>query len=213
LVADGLNVFRAAVGTILRAEYDFVVLEAGSAREVAGLVAAESFDIALVDLELPPDGAIETIKTLRSVGRTNVIVWSSQPERSTVFDAIRAGASGYLEKEIAPGALVRALRGAARGEAPLSRELMALMIDALHGVEQQRGAEAKAAVLSEREREVLAHIATGARNDEIACTLAISPFTVKRHVQNILQKLDVRTRTEAGAFYRSVFGVEAGVTA
>jgi DNA-binding NarL/FixJ family response regulator len=206
LLADGLTVVRAAVGKVLSTEPDFEVLEAGTTAEVQELAAAEPFDIALVDLELPPAGALEAIESLRGA---NVIVWSSQPERWTVFEAIRAGASGYLPKEIGPKALVRALRGAERGEAPLSRELTALMIDALHDVEQRQDVQAKAAVLSSREREVLAHIAAGAPNGQIASAMAISPFTVKRHVQNILQKLQLRSRAEAAAFYRAAFEREA----
>jgi LuxR family maltose regulon positive regulatory protein len=69
--------------------------------------------------------------------------------------------------------------------------------------------QAKAAVLSTREREVLAHVAAGARNDEIASAMAISPFTVKRHVQNILQKLQLSRRADAAAFYRTAFEPEA----
>jgi DNA-binding NarL/FixJ family response regulator len=206
LVADGMTVFRAAVRKVVSAQPDFEVFEAGTTAEVQQLAAQEAFDIALVDLELPPAGALEAIRSLRGA---TVIVWSSQPEQWTVYEAIRAGASGYLPKEIAPAALISALRGAARGEAPLPRDLTAAVIHALHDAEQRQGVQAKAAVLSTREREVLAHVAAGARNDEIASAMAISPFTVKRHVQNILGKLGVRTRAEAGAFYELTLADEA----
>ena len=82
------------------------------------------------------------------------------------------------------------------------------MIDALHGHDARVRARDRAAVLSLREREVLDQLAEGARNRQIASTLAISEFTVKRHVQNILQKLDVPSRAAAAAFYRSAFEID-----
>ena len=91
------------------------------------------------------------------------------------------------------------------GEAPLSRDMAALMIDAIHTLEARSKARERAAVLSEREKEVLAFVARGARNREIAEELAISEFTVKRHMQNILQKLDVPSRRAAAAFYVSAY--------
>jgi two-component system NarL family response regulator len=79
------------------------------------------------------------------------------------------------------------------------------LIDALHGLEERERVLARADLLSHREREVLALVARGARNKEIAAALFISEFTVKRHVQNILEKLELPSRTAAAAFYRSVF--------
>jgi two-component system, NarL family, nitrate/nitrite response regulator NarL len=104
---------------------------------------------------------------------------------------------------------VRALRGTVNGEAPLSRDMAALMIDAIHTLEARSKARERAAVLSEREKEVLAFVARGARNREIAEELTISEFTVKRHMQNILQKLDVPSRRAAAAFYVSAYRDEA----
>lgn len=208
LVADGQTVFRAAVRNILAREQDFDVLEAADLAGVRRALAAGGVEIALVDLELPPAGALEAVRALRERRDAEVIVWSLRPEQETVFGAIRAGASGYLHKEISPEGLVRALRGAANGEAPLSRELMALMIDALHGLDERAHALERAGVLSPREREVLELVAQGARNKQIAATLVISEFTVKRHVQNILQKLELPSRRAAATFYRTAFGSE-----
>jgi two-component system nitrate/nitrite response regulator NarL len=100
---------------------------------------------------------------------------------------------------------VRALRGALSGEAALSRRQTAELVDALHGAEERERARERAVVLSPREREVLALVAGGARNREIARKLVISEFTVKRHIQNILTKLQLSSRGEAGMFYRSAF--------
>jgi DNA-binding NarL/FixJ family response regulator len=138
-----------------------------------------------------------------------MIVWSFEATRETVLSAIRAGASGYLHKEISPQGLVRSLRGVVEGEAPLSRDLATLMIQALHALEEQTTARERAAVLSAREREVLNLVALGARNREIAASLFISEFTVKRHMQNILQKLELPSRSAAAQFYRAAFEEEA----
>jgi DNA-binding NarL/FixJ family response regulator len=208
LVADGLSVFRGAVRTILASEPDFDVTEAATTSEVHALAEATPFDLALVDLQLPPNGALEAITRLRRSGDAMVIVWSSAPDRETVLDAIRAGAGGYLSKEIAPDALVRALRGAARGEAPLSRELTTAMVGALQTGHARSTLDESQ--LSAREREVLVHLAAGARNREIAEALTISLYTVKRHVQNIFQKLGVASRGDAAAMYRA--GLEPRVT-
>ena len=144
---------------------------------------------------------------------TYTIVWSFQPSRETVLAAVRAGAHGFLHKEISPDGLVRALRGVIQGEAPLSRDLASLMIDALHGMDERAQARERADVLSPREREVLELVAQGARNKQIAASLVISEFTVKRHVQNILQKLELPSRRAAATFYGTAFGPEEAAVA
>ena len=95
-----------------------------------------------------------------------------------------------------------------QGEAPLSRDLATLMIDALHGLDERTRARDRASVLSPREREVLDFVARGARNKQIATALVISEFTVKRHVQNILHKLEVTSRQAAATFYNDAFQPE-----
>jgi len=191
------------LATLLR-ESDFRVFEARGLEELCAAVERHSPDIVLVDLDLPPSGGIAAVAELQR-SETSSIVWSFEPDRSTVLEAIRAGARGYLDKEISPQGLVRALRGVVRGEAALSRELVTLLIDALHGVEERDRVRDQAAVLSSREREVLALVSRGARNREIGQELHISEFTVKRHVQNILNKLEVPSRRSAAAVYRSAF--------
>jgi DNA-binding NarL/FixJ family response regulator len=204
LVADDVETLRSGVRDLLLRESDFLVFEARDLKELRAAVQRRSPDIVLVDLDLPPSGGIAAVAELQH-SATSSIVWSLGPARATVLDAIRAGARGYLDKEISPQGLVRALRGVVRGEAALSRELVTLLIDALHGVEERDRVRDQAAVLSGREREVLALISRGARNREIGEELHISEFTVKRHVQNILNKLEVPSRRSAAAVYRSAF--------
>jgi two-component system, NarL family, nitrate/nitrite response regulator NarL len=213
LVADPLRIFRAGVRNLLARESDFEVVEAGTLDEVLSAVEVDCPDIALIDLELPPLGGVAAVQRLSRFCSTHAIVWSFEPSQETVLSAVRSGAHGYLHKEISPEGLVRALRGAVQGEAPLSRDLASLMISALHGLDAQTRARDRATVLSSREREVLDLIAQGARNKQIATTLVISEFTVKRHVQNILQKLELPSRRAAATFYGTAFGPEEGALA
>jgi len=208
LVADSLQIFRSGVRNLLARESDFEVLEADSLDELLHAIEHDCPDIALIDLELPPAGGVAAVQRLAKRCSTYTIVWSFEPSRETVLAAVRAGAHGFLHKEISPEGLVRALRGAVQGEAPLSRDLASLMIDALHGLDERTRARDRAGVLSSREREVLDLVAQGARNKQIASALTISEFTVKRHVQNILQKLELPSRKAAATFYRTAFGSE-----
>jgi two-component system, NarL family, nitrate/nitrite response regulator NarL len=201
-VADGASVFRAAVRHVLQREPAFEVVEA---EDLASLEAAveDGLDIVLIDQDLPPLGAEAAVAAC--VGRcADVVVWSLQPKAPQILGAIRAGATGYLRKEISPEGLVRALRAAAGGESPLSRDLAALLIEGLHQAERRERVSTVMSVLSLREREVLEHLAAGRRNREIAAELAISEFTVKRHVQNILQKLDLPSRGAAASVYHEL---------
>jgi two-component system nitrate/nitrite response regulator NarL len=202
LVADGLSIFRGGVRNVLRRDGEFRVVEAVHLQEVQDLLATDPApDIALIDADLPPAGGLPAVEWLDAHCCVRTIVWSFEPTRESVLAALRAGASGYLRKDISPDGLVRSLRGLVRGEAPLSRDLATLMIEAIHhfrGCEQTRDRLSR---LSPREYEVLEYVARGARNRQIASELTISEFTVKRHVQNILDKLEVGSRREAGDFY------------
>lgn len=201
LIADPLPIFRAGVREVLLAEEDFAVREAGDRDEVLASVAATGCDVVLVDLDLPPGGALAVLPDLHASSATHAIVWSFKPSQENVLAALRRGASGYLHKEIPAPGLVRTLRALAQGEAPLARDLAGAAISAVRG----SGDRQLASTLSVREREVLGLVASGARNRQVAAALEISEFTVKRHVQNILQKLALPSRIEAAAFYRSAF--------
>lgn len=201
LVADPVTIFRTGVRNLLRRESDFEVVEASSCEEAELRLEAGCPEIALIDLDLPPNGGVEAVQLLSQRCNTYLIVWSFDPTPQSVLAAVRAGADGFLHKQISPTGLVRSLRGVIHGEAPLSRDLTRLMVDAIHGSELRDQSRERLAVLSAREREILEHVALGARNRQIAATLTISEFTVKRHVQNILSKLEVRSRRAASDYY------------
>lgn len=208
VVADALSIFRSGVRNLLAREGGFEVLEAGSLEELVCTAAAERPQIALVDLDLPPHGGILAVQRLAESTDVHPILWSLQPTRDAVLDGIRAGAYGFLQKDVSAGDLVTALRGVTRGEAALSPRLAALMIDALHGFDQRHRASQRLTALSARELEVLALVADGARNKQIAAALTISEFTVKRHIQNILEKLAVASRRAAAEYYVAAFGAD-----
>src|SRR5215210_1033664 len=157
LVADALPILRAGVHKLLSREGDFDVLEAGDLDELARLAGRRRPEIAIVDADLPPTGALGALELLAESG-TNVVVWSFQPTPADVLAAVRAGASGYLHKRISADGLARALRGLTRGEAPLARDMASLMIAALQRDGDRISAVERTARLTDREREVLALI-------------------------------------------------------
>jgi two-component system nitrate/nitrite response regulator NarL len=201
LVADSLTIFRSGVSNLLARESDLEFVEAANLDDVKQIVAERCPDVALIDLDLPPEGGVPAVEWLQANCRTRTIVWSFEPTRDIVLAAVRAGADGYLRKEISPQGLVRSLRGIMQGEAPLSRDLATLMIDAIHRHEDGDRTRERLSILSQREREILGYLAAGARNREIAAELTISEFTVKRHVQNILAKLELSSRRAAADLY------------
>lgn len=208
LIADSLPVFRSGVANLLHREGDFEIIEAATGEEAEHLASQGCPDVVLVDLDLPPGGAVPLVRRLSEICTSQTIVWGFDPDPAEILEAVRAGASGFLHKEIAPPGLLRALRGVSTGEAPLARDLAGRLIDALHRYDKEVEARERAACLSRREREVLELVSAGARNRQIAESLGISEFTVKRHMQNILGKLGVRTRAAASELYGALVQVE-----
>lgn len=202
-LADPSTVFRLGVRTIIGDAGEFELSEAASLDELDDVLSdGPQPDLALVDLDLPPSGAAEAIALLR---RSDVapIVWArrSRLSPSTVFELVRAGGMGVLTKDISPSGLLRALRGTVSGQAALARETASLLIEGMQKACVADGATRAVRSLSSREIQVLELVADGRANREIAVHLDISEFTVKRHIQNILRKIGVRSRWEASASY------------
>lgn len=205
VIADQLEIFRTGVRNLLERR-DIEVVEAATLGELLARVERSCPDAVLVDLNLPPVGGIEATQQMRRRCSAPVILWAFEYSPEQVVAVAHAGAHGILRKEISGAGLVRALRGAVKGEAPVARDLTTVLLDALHGANDRAEAMTRTAQLSERERQVLGYLADGARNREIAETLAISEFTVKRHIQNILRKLELPSRHAAGALYAAAYG-------
>ncbi len=170
-----------------------VVGEAGGGAEGVALVARVLPDVALMDLVMPEMDGIEATRQIKQVSpSTQVIVLTSYGEDERIFPAIKAGALSYLLKDVGPDDLVRAIKAARRGEATLHPSVAARLMQELSGARSS-----PLDLLTEREREVLACIARGMSNAEIAEHLIIGERTVKTHVSNILSKLHLQDRTQA----------------
>ena len=176
-----------------------MVAEAGSGKEAVSLAAEYAPDVALMDLIMPGmDGVEATRRLTANSPRTNVVMLTSYYDDEHVFPAIRAGALSYVLKEIGPEELADAVRKAAAGEAVLHPRVAARVVRELHGA--RRDAPNVFHELSDREMEVLKHIADGRTNAEIAGSLYLSEKTVKSHVSNILGKLHLADRTQAAVY-------------
>jgi len=198
IVAESAEIFRGTVRVAL-AQHGFDVVEAG---DLEGLLRAGSSGsgIALVDLGLPPLGGVAAARELIRKHGTDTVVWAFRPRSEDILAAVRVGAIGFLDKEIAPAALARTLRKVGRGEAPLTRTGARALAQALHELEERGRAERDLARLSRRELEVLDLVAAGFRNRQIAIELMLAEATVKRHVHNILTKLELRSRWSAAVY-------------
>ena len=198
LLVDDHAVVRSGLRMLLEPEADFeIVGEAGSGREALKAVAEMRPDIVLMDIGLPDISGIEAAAEIKRLHpETAIVALTIHEDEEYFFKMLAAGASGYVPKRAAPEELLTALRAAATGEVYLYPSLAKLLVtDYLAQDSAARQAEALDG-LTDREREVLAHLADGASNGEIAETLSISPKTVARHRENIMRKLGLHSRTE-----------------
>ncbi|MBX3059275.1 MAG: response regulator transcription factor [Anaerolineae bacterium] len=202
LLVDDQALFREGLHTLLSVQADIdVVGEAGNGEEAVTAVANLQPDVVLMDLRMPVlDGVTATRRIMESHPTTRVIVLTTFDNDEDVFDGLRAGAVGYLLKDVPSARLYEAIRAAARGESFLQPSIAAKVVAEFARMGTRPSAPAQSELvepLSERELEILQHLAAGASNREIANTLYITEGTVKNHVTNILGKLGVRDRTQA----------------
>ncbi|GAA0440135.1 response regulator transcription factor [Streptomyces olivaceiscleroticus] len=195
LLVDDHQVVRRGLRTFLEVQDDIeVVGEAADGEE--GVAAAERLgpDVVLMDIKMPGMDGVEALRLLREQrSPARVLIVTSFTEQRTVIPALRAGAAGYVYKDIDPEALAGAIRSVHAGHVLLQPEVA----DALLSQEEAGNGQGRGGSLTEREREVLALIADGRSNREIARALVLSEKTVKTHVSNILMKLDLADRTQA----------------
>jgi len=200
LIADEQSLFRQAVRTALETEDDLtVVAEAGDGQEAIEAAGRFSPHIALIDTELPKVNGISATRTLRErVPGCKVLVLSNHQDQVALFDAMQAGANGYLTKAIPLAKLIEATRAVLRGETIVPPAMLGdLLSQLVQSKERQNEVLRRLSRLTPREREVLALLVEGADNDLVAQRLVISPETARTHIQNILSKLDVHSRLEA----------------
>ncbi|WP_181767541.1 response regulator [Streptomyces albidus (ex Kaewkla and Franco 2022)] len=194
LLVDDHQVVRRGLRTFLEIQDDIeVVGEAADGDE--GVARAEELrpDIVLMDVKMPGTDGIEALRELRRLENpARVLVVTSFTEQRTVVPALRAGAAGYVYKDVDPDALAGAIRSIHAGHVLLQPEVAGALLSDEAGTGAGRGTS-----LTDREREVLELIADGRSNREIARALVLSEKTVKTHVSNILMKLGLADRTQA----------------
>jgi DNA-binding NarL/FixJ family response regulator len=234
LLADDQVLVRAGFRLLLESAGDIeVVAEAANGGQAVALTREQAPDVVLMDINMPEvDGVTAThlIAGDPRLATTKVVVLTTFDDEETVFAALRAGASGFLVKDVEPDELLQAVRVVARGDALLSPSVTRAVIAAfttpgggrLPGprlsraagpgdrarVPGDRAAPPGLASLTEREREVVALVASGLSNDEIARQLVVSPLTAKTHVSRAMTKLNARDRAQL-----VVLAYEYGLTA
>jgi DNA-binding NarL/FixJ family response regulator len=198
LIADDHPVVRQGLRVLLSLEDDIeVVGEVGDGAEAVSLAAALVPDVILLDLKLPVLDGLGVVADLRDRGLpSRTLVLTSVADQASVTVAMRAGAAGFLYKDVDPDALVRAVRSVHDGNTVLAPEAAGSLVRSRARAAAVAGLDA----LTAREREVLAQLAEGRSNREIARLLHMSEKTVKTHVSSILAKLGVADRTQAALY-------------
>jgi DNA-binding NarL/FixJ family response regulator len=199
LIADDQDLVRAGFAMIIDSRDDLeVVGEAGDGAEAVALAGSLCPDVILMDVRMPRMDGIEATRRLAAAGSpARVIVLTTFDLDEPVFAALRAGASGFLLKDIRPDELAAAIRVVARGEALLAPTVTRRLLDRFAGELPGGAPPPSLDALSEREIEVLRLVARAMSNDEIADRLTLSRATVKTHLSAILTKLGLRDRVQA----------------
>lgn len=209
LIIDDHTLFRSGIKLLLERQEGFeVVGEASDGLEGVKRAKQLKPDVVLLDLHMPVTGGLVTIPLLREeVPKTEIIILTVSEDTDDLLEALRMGARGYLLKNIETEFLLDSIRRAAAGESVMSSQMGGKLADAMR-VPQRVVGNAHPEKLTPREREIIAMLASGASNKEIARKLDLAESTVKIHVQGILRKLNLASRVQA-----AVYAVEHGLVA
>ncbi len=203
LIVDDHALFRRGLEMVLESEPDIELVGQASDGEEAIQRAGESLpDVVLMDVRMPRSSGIEACRALKNVApSTKIVMLTISDEEDDLFDAIRAGASGYLLKDIPLDEVADAVRAVHGGQSLINPSMAAKLLTEFAALarreEEEPPQQVPAPRLTEREIEVLRLVARGMNNRDIAKELFISENTVKNHVRNILEKLQIHSRMEA----------------
>jgi DNA-binding NarL/FixJ family response regulator len=200
VLCDDQSLLRRGFRALLDAEDDIeVVAEAADGAEGLEQIARHLPDIALVDIQMPVMDGIETTRRIAAdpaLSGVHVVILTNYGLHEYVFNALRAGAAGFLVKDIEPEDLLHAVRVAARGDALLAPSITRMLISRYVARPLDADAGTGLAELTNREREAVALAAHGLSNDEIARNMVISPLTAKTHINRAMTKLGARDRAQ-----------------
>ena len=199
LIVDDHEMVRNGLSVMMEREEDFTVVgEAQNGREAVEMVSKLLPDVVLMDLRMPEMDGVEAMRQIRAKqDDVKFLVLTTYDTDEYIFDAIEAGAKGYLLKDTSREELFRAVRTVNRGESLIEPAVVSRVLDRLTELSHRAAQGPDHLALSEREVEVLQLMARGSANKQIAGELSITESTVKTHVANIFQKLEVSHRTEA----------------
>ncbi|MDP8970667.1 MAG: response regulator transcription factor [Actinomycetota bacterium] len=201
VVADDHALFRRGLEMVLQSEPDIeVVAEAGDGNQVVSLAVEHAPDLVLMDVRMPGQGGIEAAKAVKdAVPNTKILMLTISDEEEDLYDAIKAGASGYLLKEISIDEVAGAIRSVHAGQSLISPSMASKLLNEFAAMarKDEEKQQMPTPRLTDREMEVLSLVAQGMNNRDIAKQLFISENTVKNHVRNILEKLHLHSRMEA----------------
>jgi DNA-binding NarL/FixJ family response regulator len=201
LIADDHEVVRIGLVALLNRQPDFqVVAEASSGEEAVRLARQWRPDVAVLDIRMPGGSGTDACRAIvAELPDTPVVMLTSYADSEALFDAISAGASGYVLKRIGSEELIDAVRTVADGRSMLDPSVTAQVLDRLRSANHMEEANAFSE-LTEQERRVLAHVAQGSSNREIAEAMELAEKTVRNYVSNILAKLSLASRAQATAY-------------
>ena len=199
VIADANPTLRLGIRLTLQSDFE-ISAEVGDAHAVIAAAVEHSPDMCLIEARLPGSGIGAAAEIRRRVPSATIVMLAEEPDEEELFDALRAGASGYLLKKTNPARLAIALRGALRGEAALPRDLAARVVEEFRRRSETRVLSLpnrQSVDLTRREWEVLELLKVGRSTREIAERLRISEITVRRHIGTLLRKLEVPNRSAA----------------